>query len=111
VVSVPATTPDVFWATQSRTGAKEARTAADEGVDRLLSRNGSEGILRALFDAGMPLLLLTHWQSLFSDGRASGLRGLERLLARIEKVFGGDVEWVTCSRVARTAARGAADRE
>ena len=105
VVSVPATTDDVFWATQHKDSARAARAAADAGVDSLLSRDGKTGAVRELLDAKMPIVLLTHWQSLFSDGRATGLGGMEKLLERIERTIGSDVEWVTCSKLARGAVR------
>ena len=54
-----------------------------------------------MIEKGCPVVLLTHWQSLFSNGRAAGLWGLERLFARIEKLLGGELEWMRCSDLAR----------
>lgn len=102
-VTVPANTDDVFWATQDAGSARGARAAARAGVDRLLSRDGRSGKLRELFHGGYPMVILTHWQSLFSDGRCAGLRGLERLLGRIERIFGAEVRWMRCSELARAA--------
>jgi len=105
VVSVPATTGDAFWATQNHRTRRAARAAAEEGVDRLLDRRGAGGQVRELSDRKVPIVLLTHWQSLFSDGRAAGLWGLERLLKRIEKAFCEQVRWTTCKDLARSALR------
>jgi len=107
VISIAANTDDPFWRTQRphSATARAGRAAADRGVDQMISADGRAGRLRELFDLGCPMVIVTHWQSLFSDGAAAGLAGLERLLARIEKVFGRDVAWVKCSQLAAMAAR------
>ena len=69
----------------------------------LLSPDGKTGELRVLFEAGEPLIFITHWQSLFSDGRGIGIEGLEFLLERIGKVFGSQVEWLSFSELAARA--------
>jgi hypothetical protein len=102
-VTVPANTDDVFWATQHAGSSRAARDAAWAGVDRLLSGDGRGGKLRGLFRGGHPMVILTHWQSLFSNGRCAGLRGLERLLGRIARIFGAEVRWMRCSELARAA--------
>jgi hypothetical protein len=66
---------------------RAARAAAMHGVDALLSRDGRHGRIRELDDQGCPVLLLTHWQSLFSDGTCAGLWGLEQLLMRLQNVW------------------------
>lgn len=104
VVSVPALTGlDPFWGTMSQTTESLARRAALRGVDMLITRNGRQGRLRELFDRGYPLIMVTHWQSLFAEGRSAGLDGLEELLVRIERIFCGRVKWVTLSDLARSA--------
>jgi len=45
--------------------------------------------------------LLTHWQSLYTQGTELGLEGLNTLMERIQKVFGNGLEWVSCSERAR----------
>jgi hypothetical protein len=47
------------------------------------------------------VVLLTHWQSLYTQGTGLGLEGLGTLMERIQKVFGSNLEWVTCSELAR----------
>lgn len=102
-VTVPAHTNDAFWSTQEATSARAARARAEEGVEALLSRDGRRGRIRQLFDGGYPIVILTHWQSLFTQGRCAGLRGFERMLARIDRTFGEDVQWMRCSELARLA--------
>jgi hypothetical protein len=110
-VTVPANTPDVFWDTQSPTSLRAARAAARDGVDQLLAADGRSGQIRQLIDARMPVTLLTHWQSLFSNGHMAGLWGLELLLARMSKHVADEVEWMRCSELAKLARpRGKAAR-
>ncbi|MBU0716149.1 MAG: hypothetical protein KJ964_12405 [Verrucomicrobia bacterium] len=106
VVSVPALTSDPFWGTVTAPTQALARRNALQGVDRMITRNGRQGRLRELFDSGYPLILLTHWQNLFAEGRSAGLDGLEELFIRIERIFGDRVEWVTLSDLARSAVPG-----
>jgi hypothetical protein len=105
VLTVPGTTGDAFWETQYKSSIRSARAAADRGVDWLLSLNGHKGRIRDLFDAGQPIVLVTHWQSLFSNGRGAGLAGLAELLDRVDAVFGRQVRWNRTSELARVALR------
>ena len=106
VVSVPATTSDVFWDTQRPTACsmREARAVATTGVESLLSSDGRTGRIPELIEQVCPIAIMTHWQSLFSDGTYAGLWGLERLLERLHKQYAGVLEWTTCSELATQAA-------
>jgi hypothetical protein len=53
-------------------------------------------------------VLLTHWQSLYTQGTAQGLEGLATLAGRIQKVFGNIIQWVTCAEMARRCAQAPA---
>jgi hypothetical protein len=72
-----------------------------QGLDRLISADGRRGRLRQLSETNHPMTILTHWQSLYTQGTGLGLEGLRELCERIERVFGAKVEWVTCSELAR----------
>ena len=102
IVSVPVNAGDVFWHTQYGSAA-QAKRIAKAGVDQFLSADGKAGRIRELVDAEMPVTLATHWQSLFSNGRFSGLAGLKLLLERITKHFGDRIEWMRCSDLAKRA--------
>ena len=99
-VSVPVNTNDMFWDVQAGT-LRQVRAAARAGADALLSADGTSGRLRELYDQQAPLTICTHWQCMFANGRDVGLRGLEMTLERIDKHFAGDIEWVTCSQLAK----------
>jgi hypothetical protein len=99
VVSVPANAPDIFWSMERQPG--DRRQFIRDNIDKMLSADGRTGRIREMIDAGAPVMLLTHWQSLYTQGTALGLDGLAALAERIQKVFGSNVEWISCSERAR----------
>lgn len=103
VVAVPANTNDPFYKTWAPFTDAEAKKGMMEGVDSLLLADGKKGRIRELFDKKLPIVIVTHWQSIFSDGRYYGLKGFEILLKRIKNTFGNEVEWMKCSDLARFA--------
>ena len=102
VVSVPVNAGDVLWRTQYGSVAAATRTAR-QGVDQLLSADGKSGRIRQLVDTEAPVTILTHWQSLFSNGRMAGLAGLKLLLERMTKHLSGRIKWMRCSELAKLA--------
>lgn len=99
VVSVPANAPDIFWSMDRPAG--ERVQFISQGIDRLLAPDGRTGRIRQLIESGHPVVLLTHWQSLYTQGTGLGLEGLSTLAERIQKVFGGSMEWLSCSERAQ----------
>lgn len=106
VVSIPAMTDDPFWDTQRPVSntRRAARAAAEAGVDTLLSVDGKRGRIAQVVKRGCPVTILTHWQSLYSDGTYAGLLGLERLVVRLRKVYGGSLRWTSCIELAEQTA-------
>ena len=90
VVSQPCSVDDLFG----------RRPAA---IDRLISADGATGRIPELIRGGQPVVILTHWQSLFSDGSATGLRELDEVLARVGHHYGHRLAWTRCSDIAHTA--------
>ena len=99
VVSVPANAPDILWSQYHP--VSERRQFIQSNIDRMLSADGRSGRIRELIDSDHPVMLLTHWQSLYTQGTGLGLEGLSALVDRIRKVFGNNVEWVSCSERVR----------
>jgi hypothetical protein len=100
VVSVPANAGDIFWS-MDLPAKKERLKFINDGIDRLLSADGKTGRIPQLIESGFPVVIVTHWQSLFTQGTELGLNGLAILADRIQKVFGSRFEWVTCSEMAQ----------
>jgi hypothetical protein len=69
-------------------------------ADRMLTPDGQGGDIRTVLDAGGWPVLLTHWQSLFSNGTEAGLAALDEVGRRIARNLGDEVEWLTCTEIA-----------
>jgi hypothetical protein len=102
VVSVPANAPDIFWCMELPTQSEKVEFIT-RNIDRLAPADGRPGRIRQLIEGGCPVVLLTHWQSLYHRGTGLGLEGLTALAERIQKVFGDSLRWVPLTEIARTA--------
>jgi len=49
----------------------------------------------------------THWQSLYSNGRRTGLRVLDEVGRRVRAAWGEDIRWLKCSDLASEVAADA----
>ncbi|HIE51431.1 MAG TPA: hypothetical protein EYP85_06695 [Armatimonadetes bacterium] len=105
VVSIVSGTPDAFWRSM------DEECAAEELADVLLTADGRGGRLRELFEAGVPLVFHTHWQSLYSNGSEVGLRGLQETVRRIARHWGSQVRWARISEIAGEVATQALQTE
>ena len=99
VVTIPNNTFDAFYATTQPTTRRAARASAKENINMILSPDGRTGMAREHFENGHPIILISHWQRLYSDGSQIGLDGLETLVKRVNKVFGTQVEWKTFEEI------------
>jgi hypothetical protein len=79
-------------------------------LDDLITVDGQAGRLVELFRNRSVIGFHTHWQSLFSEGRWTGLRDLRTTLGRIREHFGDGVAWTKCSDLARIIAAQAVTR-
>ena len=100
VVSVPANAGDIFWS-MDLPDNKDRPKFIKDGIDRLVSPDGKTGRIRQLIESGYPVVIVTHWQSLYTQGTELGLEGISVLAERIKTVFGSTFEWVPCSEMAR----------
>jgi hypothetical protein len=100
VVSVPANAGDIFWSMDQPT-LEARRQYIRDGIDRLVSADGRTGRIRDLIESDHPVVLVTHWQSLYTQGTGLGLEGLQALAERIQRVFGTRLDWVSCSELAQ----------
>jgi hypothetical protein len=81
------------------------RTQYGEGpeVEPLVDAEG-RGRLAELVAAGLPCVVVTHWQSLYGNGSFGGIQALETLAARLREAFADRLEWVPLRRLAHLAA-------
>lgn len=91
LVSIPATTRDHIWQTidTPRTDDDYVSLIADN----LITADGKSGeVIRVLETGGYPILI-SHWQSLMSNGLGTGLRVMEEIASRIKTHLSDRVEW------------------
>jgi len=97
LVSIASTVDDVFWRTIDTPRADHELV---KGLtDEILTVDGRGGKVRAVLDAGGWPVLLTHWQSLFSNGLGTGLAVLEEVGRRVRACLSEEVRWATCSEL------------
>lgn len=99
LVHIPALVPDYWWPTidSPRTDPEFINAL----VDRFLTSDGRGGKIREVLDAGGWPVILTHWQSLFSNGLESGLAVLDALGTRVSECLGDEVRWSSFTEMAR----------
>ncbi|NLW49508.1 MAG: hypothetical protein GXY85_01515 [Candidatus Brocadiaceae bacterium] len=108
LVSLWSRCDDYLWNTMetARTDDACVRSVAD----RFLTDDGAGGRLAELLQAGEPIVFHSHWQSLFSNGRETGLRILDEVGRRIRQAWGDRVTWLKCSDLAARIAAGSPRR-
>jgi hypothetical protein len=104
LVSIVSQGGDHFWRTMEDAQTDEAYVRSI--ADRSLKEDGKAGRLADLFHAGTPIVFHTHWQSLYSNGRRTGLKALAEVARRAKSLWGKEIEWVTCRELARRVAAG-----
>lgn len=102
LVAIPSTVGDHWWQTID---SPRTDTAFIHGiVDEMLTADGRGGKICKVLEAGGWPVLLTHWQSLVSNGLGTGLTVLDELGRRIQESLAEEVEWVSCLEMARRTA-------
>ena len=97
LVSIPSTVEDAWWKTID--SPRQDDDFVGEIADQLLTEDGRGGRIRAVIDAGGWPVLLTHWQSLFSNGLRTGLRVLDTVGRRVAVALRGETRWASCSEL------------
>lgn len=96
LVSIVGGYGDFIWFTQY---GREPET------DGLITENGRSGRIIQLIKSRCPIVLVTHWQSLYSNGSFRGFMGLRELFKRIKNNLGTSVRWIKCSELAAIVAK------
>ena len=97
LVSIPSTVNDFWW--QTIDSPRSDPEFVQDIADTILTSDGRGGKIREVLDAGGFPILLTHWQSLFSNGLETGLAALDVVGRRVNETLAGEVEWKTCSEL------------
>jgi hypothetical protein len=98
VVSVWAATGDYIWGTQEQ-GHVAVGMTPEQIADRYLTEDGKSGRLAQLMQGNGPMVLITHWQSLYSNGSRLGLRTYQEVARRIQSVWSKQVVWCKISEL------------
>ena len=97
LVSIPATTYDVIWQTMDTTETSQKYVC--EIADLLISADGKSGqIIDVINTNGYPILV-THWQSIMSNGLGTGIRVLDEVARRINEHISDKVEWMSFEEI------------
>ena len=97
LVSIPSTTRDKFWQTINTTD--ESEEYISKIADELITLDGKSGeIIKVLETGGYPILI-THWQSLMSNGLGTGIRALDEVARRINLLLSDKVEWMSFEEI------------
>ena len=100
-VSVPTTTGDLLWDLIDVPADRVNDELLSRFADRVLTEDGKHGAVIDAMQNGSVPVLLTHWQSLFSNGTRAGLRALGIAAQRINRTLGDRVEWTCAEQLAR----------
>ncbi len=107
LVSIVTNTRDHFWAAIEQ--SRDDDDLVTEIADRYLTDDGRAGDLLTILDAGGWPTMVTHWQCLYGNGTKVGLRALDLVGERVNRLLGDRVRWTSCLEAAeRTVAEFAA---
>ncbi len=104
MVALVGATGDFFWNGQDAEAARSGKPVGQPAsvlADGLIAEDGSQGRLVDLLATRSSLVLVTHWQSLYSDGSARGLDALAEVVRRVERHMGDSVVWLRADDLAR----------
>ena len=99
VVSIISGCHDFIWETMST--KRDGKEYVYSLADKYISLEGTSGRIVELFNNNSYIVCCTHWQSLFSNGRRTGLRVFEEVVSRINRILNKRIKWMKCSEIAR----------
>ncbi len=97
LVSIPATTRDYLWATIDTPRTDDELIC--QIADKLITADGKSGDVIDVLETGGYPILITHWQSLMSNGLGTGLRIMEEVGRRIKLHLSNRVEWMSFEQI------------
>jgi hypothetical protein len=97
LVSIPATLRDNIWQTIDTTRCDDEYIS--EVADVIITADGKDGTLMRVLETGGYPILITHWQSLMSNGLYTGLKVMDEIAARISRNLSDRVEWMSFEEI------------
>lgn len=97
LVSIVANMHDRFWLSLQH---REEPGDVAEIADYYLTDDGRSGAILRVLEAGGWPTIVTHWQCLYGNGSKVGLRALDLLGERINRLLADRVRWTTCLEAA-----------
>ena len=97
VVSIPATLKDHTWQTINTT--KNDDEFIRSVADQIINDDATAGEMIDVLNSGGYPILLAHWQSLVSNGLATGIRVLDLVAERINRNLSDRVEWMSFEQI------------
>ncbi len=97
VVSIPNTVSEHFW--QSLDTPDTSEEFVLRAADGLISADGTKGEIADVLNSGGWPIILSHWQSLFSNGPGTGLRILNEVARRVNEKLSDRVEWMSFEEI------------
>lgn len=94
LVSIASNIPDHFWPTIDT--PKTDQEYVGFIADKYITANGKEGSIIDVLNSGGWPIIVTHWQSLFSNGLEIGLHALDEVGKRINIHLKDKVAWMSC---------------
>lgn len=99
LVSIPATTRDYLWATIDTPRTDDELIC--EIADKLITADGKGGDVVEMLETGGYPILISHWQSLMSNGLGTGLKIMNEVGRRIALHLSHRVEWMSFEEITR----------
>jgi hypothetical protein len=97
LVSIPCTISEHFW--QTIDSPRNDREYVMGIADQFLSADGRTGEIRTSLEAGGWPLLVSHWQSMFSNGLETGIAILDEVGRRVREHLSDAVVWCSASEL------------
>jgi len=98
VVSIVASVKDPFWS--SMLADEREGEWRERALEPVLTSDGKRGRIVQQAAAGSWIAVVTHWQSLYSNGTRYGLHAARELVRRMNSRLGDTIVWMSCSEVA-----------
>ena len=103
LVSIPATTYDRCWTMLCTGDVSEKNILAC--ADMYITEDGKGGDIIDVLESGGWPIMISHWQSMYTNGTSAGLRVIDIVGERIKKNLSDRVEWMSFGEILEKVVR------